>query len=38
MSLKYWEDAYRHLENIEFREADWLNQYTSIFSESLPMI
>lgn len=34
MSEKYWEDAYQQIENIEFKEADWLDQYTAIFSES----
>ena len=34
MSSKYWDEAYSRLDNIEFREVEWLEQYNSIFSES----
>ncbi len=34
MSLKHWDDIYQDFENIELKEAHWIDQYSEILSES----
>ncbi|MCP4178364.1 MAG: methyltransferase domain-containing protein [bacterium] len=34
MSLNHWDDIYQNVENIELKDANWMDQYTAILSES----